>query len=322
MPENVPILDSFTAAYVDSLVSLGGPPIYTLPVEEARKALAALQDGPRVGPDADIKDSLLDTGQAGPVRVRIVRPRGATGALPVLLYLHGGGWVLGDCFMYERLARDLAAGANAAVVLVDYALSPEVRYPVALEQIYAVATYIASHGREFDLDGTRMAVGGDSAGGTLATGLALMSKARGGPRLCLQMLFYPAAAAEIDTPSRKLFHDGPWLLVPALDWFWGHYIPDRGRRSEALASPLLAGLEELSGLPDALVLTAEVDPLRDEGEAYAVRLMQAGVRVTAVRLCGTIHDFMMLDALRETPAARAGVALAVAALRRAFGIGA
>ncbi len=297
---------------------MGGPPIYALSPADARNVLRKVQTINVPKPPADIEDRSVPGGPGGDVSVRIFRPKGAAGLLPAVVYVHGGGWVLGDKDTHDRLARELAAGANVAIVFVNYTPSPEAKFPVAIEQSYAVARWVAERGREANLDGSRLAVAGDSVGGDMAAAVTLAAKERGGPKFALQLLFYPVTDADFDTGSYHQFADGLWLTRAAMKWFWDQYLPDLATRAQPLASPLRAGPEQLKGLPPALVITDENDVLRDEGEAYAHRLMQAGVRVTATRYLGTIHDFMMLNPITATPAPRAAIAQAVAAIRAAL----
>jgi acetyl esterase len=234
------------------------------------------------------------------------------------MYFHGGGWVLGDADTHDRLVREIADGANAAVVFVNYTPSPEARYPEAIEESYAATKWIAENGGTLAIDSTRLAVAGDSAGGTLAAAVTLLAKERGGPPIALQVLFYPVTDAALDTSSYEEFASGYFLTREAMRWFWDHYAPDPTTRMEPTASPLRASVEQLTGIAPAMVITGECDVLRDEGESYARKLTQAGVRVTAMRMLGTIHDFAMLNALAGTPAARSAISHANAALRSAF----
>jgi len=234
------------------------------------------------------------------------------------VYIHGAGWVFGSPQTHDRLVRELAVGAGAAVVFPVYRLCPEVRYPTALEECYMVARWVARHGQEHGLDAERLAVAGDSAGGNMATVITRLARERGGPDIRLQLLFYPVTDAAFDTTSYRQFAEGYYLRRDTMMWFWDQYTRHPGERNEITASPLRASIEELQGLPSALIITAEADVLRDEGEAYANKLRRAGVRVTAVRFQGTIHDFVMLNALAHTAAARGAIALATAWLREGF----
>lgn len=240
--------------------------------------------------------------------ITIYRPAGAVGLLPVIVYVHGAGWVFGDRHTHDRLVRELTTRAEAATVFVSYDLSPEVRYPVAIEQLYATLEWIGEHGGDHNLDPNRIVVAGDSVGGNMAAALTLMAKQRGGPHLAGQLLYYPVTDAAFDTGSYQQFATGYWLRRKAMRWFWDQYITEPAQRGEITASPLRASTEQLRGLPRALVIVGEADVLRDEGEAYAAKLRQAGVPVTAMRYLGIIHDFVMLHALADTQAAKAATA--------------
>jgi acetyl esterase/lipase len=256
--------------------------------------------------------------EVGDVNVRIVRPPGATGTLPVILYMHGGGWVLGNARTHDRLVRELADGTGAAVVFVQYDPSPEAHYPVAIEQGYATAQWIMREGAANRLDPKRIAVAGDSVGGGMTAALALMAKERGDVQFVQQSMYYPVTDAGMDTESYSQFAEGYFLHADAMKWFWDAYCPDLERRSEPYASPLRASEEQIEGLPPAFLIVDEADVLRDEGEAYAARLRGAGVEVTTVRYDGITHDFMMLNPLSNTRATRAAVAQAIAILRDAL----
>ncbi|MFI9785034.1 alpha/beta hydrolase [Kitasatospora sp. NPDC051984] len=295
------------------------PYLFDLGPEEGRKAVDEVQSGEVELPAIDEEWITVPGGPTGSVRARIVRPAGSTGTLPVILYIHGAGWVFGNAHTHDRLVRELAVGAGAAVVFPEYDLSPEARYPVAIEQNYAVARWIVAEGAGEGLDATRLAVAGDSVGGNMSAALTLMAKERGDVRLVQQVLFYPVTDASFDTPSYHQFATGYFLRRDAMQWFWDQYTTDEQQRAEITASPLRATVEQLTGLPPALVITGEADVLRDEGEAYANKLRQAGVPVTAVRYQAVIHDFVMLNALRGTHAAEGAISQAIAILRTAFG---
>jgi acetyl esterase len=311
-----PILEPATQGFIGSLA--GAPPIYTFTPDAARKVLLGAQSGPVAKPDVAIEDRVLPVGPKGETHVRMFRPKGATGVLPVIVYFHGAGWVMGDTTTHDRLVRELAVGAGAVLVFVDYDRSPENRYPVAIEEDYAVTKYVAQHAAEFGADPQRMAIAGDSVGGNMTAVVSLLAKERGGPALKAQLLFYPVTDASLSQASYTEFANGPWLTTKAMAWFWDAYLPDKAARKDPHVSPLNASLEQLKGQPQALVITDENDVLRDEGEAYARKLTQAGVRVTATRYAATIHDFVMLNALSETPAARGAIAQAVDFLKSAF----
>lgn len=310
-------LEPHTQQFVDSLA--GAPPIYTLSPADARSVLARAQSIPVGKPTAHIEDVTFPIGPTGSIPVRIVRPAATAEILPVVVYFHGGGWILGDRDTHDRLVREIAVGAHAAVVFVDYAPSPEARYPVAIEQAYAATRYVVDQDASLRIDPLRLAVAGDSVGGNMAAAVTLMSKQRRGPKIALQVLFYPVTDAGFDTPSYTRFADGPWLTKRAMEWFWEAYLPDAAVRKQPTATPLNASLDQLAGLPEALIIVDENDVLRDEGEAYARKLSDAGVRVTSVRYNGTIHDFVMLNALADTPATRGAIAQSVGALKTALG---
>ncbi|KOU30070.1 esterase [Streptomyces sp. WM6373] len=312
-----PVLEPAAQAFADATAK---PPfLYEIPVADGRKAVDDVQSGDGVAlPPVDEEWLAVPGGPTGEVRTRIVRPGGAAGPLPVILYIHGAGWVFGNAHTHDRLVRELAVGAGAAVVFPEYDLSPEARYPVAIEQNYAVAQWITTEGHRHGLDAGRLAVAGDSVGGNMSAALTLMAKERGDVRLVKQVLFYPVTDASFDSASYLQFAEGYFLRRDAMRWFWDQYTTDPLRRTEITASPLRAGTEQLTGLPPALVITAEADVLRDEGEAYAAKLRAAGVPVTALRALGTIHDFVMLNALRETAAATLAIGLAVDTLREAL----
>jgi len=311
-----PVLEPAAAAFAEATAN--PPYLFDLAPAEGRKAVDEVQSGEIGKPEVDEEWITVTDGPTGGVRARIVKPAGATGTLPVILYIHGAGWVFGNAHTHDRLVRELAVGADAAVVFPEYDLSPEARYPVAIEQNYAVARWIVRDGADKGLDGTRLAVAGDSVGGNMSAALTLMAKERGDVSLLQQVLFYPVTDAAFDTASYHQFATGYFLRRDGMRWFWDQYTTDEGERAEITASPLRATTEQLTGLPAALVITAEADVLRDEGEAYANKLRAAGVPVTAVRFQGIIHDFVMLNALRGTHAAQAAITLAAGTLRTAL----
>jgi acetyl esterase len=312
-----PVLEPSTQAFVDGLPK--GPPIYTLTPAGARDVLSSVQKSVAVAlPQVDSDDRVLAVGPTGRTNIRVVRPAGATGVLPVVIYTHGGGWVLGDKQTHDRLVRELAVGADAVIVFVDYDRAPEARFPTAIEQAYAVAKYVVEHAEEFGADPTRLVIAGDSVGGNMTAALALMAKTRNGPKIAAQLLFYPVTDASMSTGSYAQFAEGPWLTAKAMAWYWDQYLPEVAMRSDILASPLNATLEQLHGLPPTLLIVDENDVLRDEGEAFARKLALAGVRVVSARYNGTIHDFMMLNPIAETPAGRAAIGQAIGYLRAVF----
>ena len=293
------------------------PFLYEIGPERARAVLDEIQAAPIA--KLDVAERWVTVpADGGDVRVRIVTPPGAKGPLPTILYMHGGGWVLGNAGTHDRLVRELAVGARAALVFVEYTRSPEAHHPVAIEQGWATARWIVANGAAEGLDARRLAVAGDSVGGNMAAVLAILAKQRGGVTFVHQSLYYPVTDAGQDTQSYADFANGPFLTAKAMAWFWDCYLPDRTRRADVTASPLRATSEQLAGLPPALVIVDENDVLRDEGEAYARRLTQAGVTTTSVRYNGILHDFMMLNPVRETQASTAAVEQAIAVLRKAL----
>jgi acetyl esterase/lipase len=314
---SAPVLEPAAQAFVEATAS--PPYLYELAPAEGRKVVNEVQSGDIEKPEVHEEWIAVPCGQHGEVDVRIVRPAGVTRTLPVVLYIHGAGWVFGNAHTHDRLVRELAVGAGAAVVFPEYSLSPEARYPTAIEQCYTVARWIGREGARRRLDDTRVAVAGDSVGGNMAAAATLMAKERGDADFVAQLLFYPVTDASFETGSYHQFSEGYFLRRDAMRWFWDQYTQSEEERNEITASPLRASVEQLAGLPPALVITAEADVLRDEGEAYANKLREAGVPVTAVRYQGIIHDFVMLDALRETNAAGGAISQAIAFLRRSLG---
>jgi acetyl esterase/lipase len=309
------VLEPASQAFVEATAN---PPfLYELTPDGARKVLDDVQAEP-IEKLAIDEHWITVPADVGDVDVRIVRPAGAEGPLPVILYMHGGGWVLGNAGTHDRLVRELACGAGAALVFVEYDRSPEARYPVAVEQGYATARWIVGAADAHGLDPERMAIAGDSVGGGMTAAIALMAQERGGVRFVHQSMYYPVTDAGMDTGSYAQFAEGYFLTDKSMAWFWDCYCPNLEQRSEAYASPLRARDEQLAGLPPALLIVDEADVLRDEGEAYAARLRACGVAVTTVRYDGITHDFMMLNPLSETHATRAAVAQAVATLRQAL----
>lgn len=312
-------LEPAAAAFAENAAK--GTPAYQMNPVDARKILDNIQAAPIKAPAVDDKWVTVPA-SVGDVRVRIVRPAGLTGVLPTILYMHGGGWVLGNARTHDRLVRELSAGARAAVAFVEYTPSPDARYPVAIEQGYATAQWIARHGVSEGLDPARLAVAGESVGGNMAAALTLLAKERGDVRFIHQSLYYPVTDASRGTGTYREFSDGPYLTARLMEWFWDNYIQDPTQRDEIYASPIRATREQLVGLPSAFVVVDEGDVLRDEGEAYAAKLRDANVPVTAVRYLATVHDFMMLNPLRETQAASSAIAQAIQVLRQALGTGA
>jgi acetyl esterase len=294
------------------------PFIYQLDYPAARKILDDAQAAPIDKLPID-EEWITVPSPVGDARVRLIKPKGAEGMLPAIVYMHGGGWVLGNAATHDRLVRELAVGAKAALAFVEYPNSPEGRYPVAIEQGYATAQWIMREGASKGLDASRMAVAGESVGGDMTAALTLMAKERGDVNFVHASMYYPVTDAAMDTASYDEFADGPYLTRKEMEWFWDAYTTDPDERAQITASPNQATIEQLKGLPPTFLCVDEADVLRDEGEAYAAKLRLAGVPVTTVRYDGTIHDFMLLNPLSQTHATRAAIAQATAMLRDALG---
>jgi acetyl esterase len=316
------VLDPKTQWFLKFLESSGRPQVSEVPVELAREMYVKGQAlVPLIKQPARIEDRTISAGTGGSVKLRIFfpeskRPEGSR--LPVVMYFHGGGWVLGDADTYDYVMRELTNGTGAAVVFVEYSRSPEARYPVALEECYAATRWVAEHGSELGLNGSQIAVAGDSAGGNLATAVCLLAGQRGGPDIAAQVLIYPATGSDYDSPSFQEFATGYFLTKENSQWFWKQYTGGKAIEHEPTACPLVATIDQLGDMPPALVITGECDVLRDEGEAYARKLTEAGVAVTATRYLGAIHGFMGINALADTPAARAALAQVNAVLQEAL----
>ncbi len=273
------------------------------------------QSGDIFKPAANI-DSLSISGKLDHnVDIKVIRPKNSVVSLPVILYIHGAGWVFGNSHTHDRLIRELATEANAAVVFPEYSRSPEAKYPTALEEIYATLEWIANNAADQNFDSDRITVAGDSIGGNMTAAITLLAKDRKGPKIAKQLLFYPVTDANFDTESYHEFAEGYFLTREGMKWFWDQYTTDEHQRNEITASPLRASLDDLKGLPEALVITAQADVLRDEGEAYANKLREAGVPVTQARFQGVTHDFVMLNVLSETNAKKGAMLLATSWLK-------
>ncbi len=296
-----------------------GPGLSELPLDDVRKSIEGAQAGV---PMPDVDEAWLTVpAEVGDVRVLLIKPRGVDGQLPVVLYMHGGGWIFGSASSHGRLAAELAVASHAAVAFIEYTLAPEAKYPVQIEQCYEVARWVTEQGDTHGLDSSRIAVAGDSAGGNMATVLCLMAKQRGDVKFVQQSMYYPMtdALTNGDSESFRLFNDGPYGDAKTMEWFWSTYLPEEELRTESTVSPLRATLDELSGLPPALVIVDENDIIRDQGEAYAMKLREADVPTASVRFNGTMHDFMMLAVLRDSETTHAAMSLAASTFRRAFG---
>ncbi len=291
----LPNLTKDTEDFINEIESENSTPLYELTAQEARDFLRNLQSKTFKKIEADITEIDIEG-----VKTFIVRPQNNTEKLPAVLYLHGGGWVMGDEYVFDNLIRKIANCSDTVVVFPQYSPAPEAQYPQQINEAYSVLNYIYNNAEKLNIDKNKIALMGDSAGGNMATVLALKSKDEKGPKIKFQLLLYPVTNADMDTDSYENFADGPWLSKKAMEWFWDAYVPEKIDRKNKYVSPLHADVEELKNLPSTLIITAENDVLRDEGEAYARKLDNAGVDVINVRINGTIHDFMMLNALSET----------------------
>jgi len=302
-------LDPGLELVLDQLAATPGPQLHELPVAQARAFFEQMQLPRPEVKIAHVEDRTIP-GPEGAIPVRIYRPEGK-GPLAALVYFHGGGWVIGSLETHDASCRDLANRIGGVVVSVDYRLAPEHRYPAAAEDCWAATKWVAENAAALGVDPKHIAIGGDSAGGNLTAVVALMARDRRGPALRFQLLIYPVTDADFTRASYRENAEGYLLTTPAMEWFWGHYVPDAAQRQEAYASPLRA--KDLAGLPPAFVITAEYDPLRDEGEAYAKRLQQAGVPTRLQRYDGAIHGFFAMGLLSEV--ARTAIDDAVGAVK-------
>ncbi|SDY97231.1 alpha/beta hydrolase [Pseudomonas sp. NFIX28] len=296
-----------TQAFLDALNAGGGKPMEQMTAKEARAVLVGAQAGVKLTlPKADVSQKTINV-DGQDIGLTIVRPAGVKGTLPVFMFFHGGGWVLGDFPTHERLVRDLVVGSGAAAVFVNYTPSPEARYPVAINQAYAATRWVAEHGQEINVDGKRLAVAGNSVGGNMAAVVSLMAKDKGTPAIKFQLLLWPVTDANFETASYNQYAEGHFLSKNMMKWFWDNYTTDAQQRNEIYASPLRATSAQLKDLPPALIQTAGADVLRDEGEAYARKLDEAGVTVTSVRYNGMIHDYGLLNVVSQVPAVRSAL---------------
>ena len=314
----LPNLTTKTEDFISMLENKDAKPLYKMTPEQARQFLDNLQKETHKDILADVKDTQIFTENKNSIALRIIRPANNNEKLPAIIYLHGGGWVMGGKESFDMLIKQLAINTNSVVIFPEYSRSPEAKYPVALKEIYSVLEYIYENPDEFNIDNDSIAIAGDSAGANMATVTALKAKNQNGPKLKFQCLFYPVTNADMDTKSYDLFKDGPWLSKKAMEWFFEAYAPDKESRNDIYVSPLKADEEDLKGLPPTLIITAENDVLRDEGEAYARKLDSAGVDVLNIRINGTIHDFLMLNALSDTQCAKGALNLACNMLKKAL----
>jgi acetyl esterase/lipase len=303
-PATDPNIESHVKTFLNALNAGGGKPMEQMTPVEARAVLTGAQESVKVDLSGTTVTEKTITENGISVHLHIVKPEGAGDGLPVFMYFHGGGWVLGDFPTHQRMVRDMVVHSGAAAVFVNYTPSPEAQYPTAINQAYAATRWVAANGAEIGVDGQRLAVAGNSVGGNMAAVVALMAAEKKEFTLQLQVLLWPVTDANFETGSYNEFATGRFLTKNMMIWFWDNYTTNPNERKERYASPLQATPEQLKGLPPALVQTAENDVLRDEGEAYARKMDEAGVAVTLVRYNGMIHDWGLLNPLADVPAAR------------------
>lgn len=292
-------------AFLNALNSGGGKPIEQLSPQDARQVLINAQKGAKL-PTADVSEKTISV-DGKEITLTIVKPHNTTGTLPVFMFFHGGGWILGDFATHERLVRDLVNESGAAAVFVNYTPSPEAHFPVAINQAYAATRWVAEHGNEIGVDGKRLALVGNSVGGNMVAAVALQAKQHKSPAIRYDVMLWPVTDAHFNTDSYNQYENGYFLSRNMMKWFWDAYTTNESDRNNILASPLRATSEQLQGLPPTLIQTAEFDVLRDEGEAFGRKLDAAGVNVTVTRYNGLIHDYGLLNALSDVPAVRTAI---------------
>lgn len=307
-----------TKAFLKGLNS-SGVVVENLSKEDARNVLV----GAQASVDVDLSgieetEKFIDA-DGFTIKLNIVRPSGATGILPGFIFVHGGGWILGDYPTHKRMVRDLSVLSGCAGVFVNYTPSPEAQYPRAINEIYTATKWVAENGKEIGVDGSKLAIAGNSVGGNMSAVVSIMAKEKGGPALKLQILMWPVTNAEFDTESYQLYAEQRFLTTSLMKWMYDQYTTDPAQRKEKYLSPLQASVEELKGLQPTLIQVAENDILRDEGEAYGRLLAEAGVKVTTVRYNGMIHDFGLLNPLAHIPETRSLFVQAAAELKKYLG---
>jgi acetyl esterase/lipase len=317
--ENDPRIFKEVREFLKMLNSGAGKPIEQLSPADARKVLINAQNSVAVDYSGIEESEKTITQDGEKVTLHITKPAGSKTGAPVFIYIHGGGWVLGDYPTHRRLVRDLVVESGAVAVFPDYTPSPEARYPTAINQIYATLKWVAEHGNEIGVNGKNLAVVGNSVGGNMAASVVLMAKQKNGPDVKLQVLLWPVTDANFETRSYIELGEGRFLTRNMMVWFWDNYLPDKKARKEIYASPLQASLQQLKGLPPAIIQTAENDVLRDEGEAYARKLNEAGVPVTLTRHDGLIHDYGLLNPLANIPAIKTALLHIAASISKALG---
>jgi len=310
-----PHIDRGTKEFL-KVINVDGPPLETLSKEDARNVLVGAQASVKVDMSGIEESEKIIHNEGHTIKLNLVRPQGASGKLPAFIYIHGGGWILGDYPTHKRMVRDLVVLSGCAAVFVNYTPSPEVQFPVAINEIYTATRWVAEHGDEINVDGKNLAVAGNSVGGNMATVIALMAKEKGGPKIKFQLLLWPVTDASFSQESYQTYGAQRFLTTSIMNWMWDQYTTHTKERDSIYASPLQASVDQLEGLPPALIQVAENDILRDEGEAYGRKLGEAGVNVTTIRYNGMIHDFGLLNALAELPTTRSMFEHAAAELRK------
>ena len=310
---NQPAPTAGVKAFLDILNSGDGKPMEQMTPQEARQVLIGAQQGVEL-PPAQVSEKIIEAGGQR-ITLKIVKPENTSGTLPVFMFFHGGGWVLGDFPTHERLIRDLVRESGAAAVYVDYTPSPEAQFPVAIHQAYAATQWVAEHGAEIGVDGSRLALAGNSVGGNMVAAVALQAKQLSGPAIRYNVMLWPVTDAAFDNASYQQYENNHFLTRNMMKWFWDNYTTSAADRNSILASPLRASSEQLQGFPPTLIQTAELDVLRDEGEAFGRHLDAAGIPVTVTRYNGLIHDYGLLNPLSKEPAVITAIAEAGAELR-------
>ncbi len=312
--QNKPEPTAGVASFLKVLNSSGGKPMEQLTPQEARNVLVSAQKGVEL-PPAHVSEKTI-TVLGKPLKLTVVKPQNAPEeTLPAFMFFHGGGWVLGDFPTHERLVRDIVNASGAVAVFVNYDPSPESHYPVAVTQAYEATKWVAEHGAEIGVDGKRLALVGNSVGGNMVAAVALQAKQFKTPAIRYDVMLWPVTDAHFNTASYNEFADGYFLTRNMMKWFWDNYTTSEKDRNNILASPLRATTDQLKGLPPTLIQTAELDVLRDEGEAFGRKLDEAGVPVTVTRYNGLIHDYGLLNALSKEPAVRTAINQASSQLR-------
>lgn len=299
-PDTDPAIETRVKGFLHALNNSGGQPLETLSPKDARAVLTGAQSSVKVDLSGIETTEKTITTDGQTIKLDIVRPAGVKGTLPVFMFFHGGGWILGDFPTHKRLVRDLVVNSGAVAVFVNYTPSPEAKYPVAINQDYAATKWVAEHGKEINVDSKQLGLVGNSVGGNMTAVVALMAKDKKGPAIKFQLMLWPVTDANFETNSYNKYATGRFLTKNMMVWFWDNYLA-ADKRKDIYASPLQATTEQLKGLPPALVMVAGNDVLHDEGVAYAHKLDEAGVPTTLVEYSTTIHDWGLLNPLATVP---------------------